>query len=65
MWRQELLRTASSIRSASASVFAAFREIIPAIIRQIRDPAYVIERKLPDGVEPYGGGAPAAAIAAE
>jgi fatty acid desaturase len=50
---------------ASASVFAAFREIIPAIIRQIRDPAYVIERKLPDGVEPYGGGARAAAIAAE
>jgi len=50
---------------ASASVFAAFREIIPAIIRQIRNPAYVIERKLPDGVEPYGGGARAAAIAAE
>ena len=37
---------------ASRSVFAAYCEIIPAIIRQIKDPAYVIERKLPEGVKP-------------
>ncbi len=34
----------------SRSVLAAYREIIPALIRQIRDPAYAIARKLPDGV---------------
>jgi fatty acid desaturase len=36
---------------ASPSVFAAYREIIPALIRQAKDPSYVIERKLPDGVK--------------
>jgi fatty acid desaturase len=48
---------------ASRSVFAAYREIIPALIRQIKDPSYVIARKLPDGTKPYVPGA--AAVAAE
>ena len=34
----------------SRSVLMAYREIIPALIRQIRDPAYAIARQLPDGV---------------
>jgi fatty acid desaturase len=49
----------------SPSVFAAYREIIPAIIRQIKNPAYVITRKLPEGIKPYTGAQAAAAIAAE
>ena len=36
----------------SASVFEAYREIIPAILRQRREPAWHIERKLPEGVTP-------------
>jgi hypothetical protein len=43
---------------------AAYREIIPAIIRQIKDPARVIERKLPVG-EPYKGSVHPTAVAAE
>jgi fatty acid desaturase len=35
-----------------ASCFAAYREIIPAILRQMRDPGWYVERKLPDGLEP-------------
>jgi fatty acid desaturase len=51
---------------ANTSVFDAYREIIPAIIRQIKDPAYVIARKLPNGANPHAdGSAHAAAIAAE
>jgi fatty acid desaturase len=36
----------------SASVFAAYREIIPALLRQAREPNWHIERKLPVGVSP-------------
>ena len=34
---------------ASASVFAAYAEIIPAILKQARDPSYRLEPKLPPG----------------
>jgi fatty acid desaturase len=34
------------------SVFDAYREIIPAILRQAREPGWAIERKLPDGARP-------------
>jgi Na+-transporting NADH:ubiquinone oxidoreductase subunit F len=30
------------------SITAAFREIIPAILKQVKDPTYYVERKLPD-----------------
>lgn len=36
---------------ASTSVFAAYREIIPAWIKQIKDPSYVIPRNLPEGTQ--------------
>ena len=34
---------------ASTSVLAAYREIIPAWLKQIKDPSYVVPRKLPEG----------------
>jgi fatty acid desaturase len=34
------------------SVIDAYREIIPAILRQAREPGWAIERKLPDGARP-------------
>ena len=36
----------------STSVLAAYREIIPALLRQMRDPGWHIERRLPEGVAP-------------
>ena len=35
------------------STLAAYREIIPALLRQRKDPAYFVRRELPPGVEPY------------
>jgi fatty acid desaturase len=35
---------------ASPSVIAAYREIIPALLKQVRDPRYFIKRELPEGV---------------
>ena len=37
---------------ANTSVFNAYREIIPAVLRQVKDPSYAIERHLPNGVTP-------------
>ncbi len=36
----------------SRGVFAAYREIIPAILRQVKEPDYHIRRELPAGVPP-------------
>ena len=38
--------------AANTSVIDAYREIIPALLRQAKDPSYAISRKLPDGVAP-------------
>ncbi len=38
---------------ASPSLFAAYREIVPAVIRQLRDQTYYIHRELPLGAHPY------------
>ncbi|HTB84976.1 MAG TPA: fatty acid desaturase family protein [Candidatus Sulfotelmatobacter sp.] len=35
-----------------ANLFAAYREIIPAIFRQVKDPAYFVKRELPATVKP-------------
>ena len=43
------------------STLSAFREIIPALLRQRQDPTYFVRRELPPGVEPY---APVLATAA-
>jgi fatty acid desaturase len=37
---------------ANTSVIDAYREIIPALIKQIKDPSYYIKRELPDGISP-------------
>ena len=37
---------------ANTSVLDAYREIIPAVLRQAKDPTYFITRRLPDGVVP-------------
>jgi fatty acid desaturase len=37
---------------ANPSVWAAYREIVPALLRQVKDPTYAIPRKLPEGVAP-------------
>jgi Na(+)-translocating NADH:ubiquinone oxidoreductase F subunit len=36
------------------SLTAAYREIIPTVLRQIKDPGYFIKRKLPPGARPVG-----------
>lgn len=35
------------------SIWAAYREIIPAVIKQLRDPSYYVRRELPEGAAPY------------
>ncbi len=51
------------------STIAAYREIIPAIIRQSREPTWYVRRALPQGAKPYRpdlhGAETAAATAAE
>jgi fatty acid desaturase len=37
---------------ANTSVINAYREIIPAVLRQMKDPSYFIKRELPKGVSP-------------
>lgn len=39
--------------AASTSLWAALKEVITALIRQKENPAYVIERPLPDSARPY------------
>ena len=41
------------------STIAAYREIIPALLRQVREPSFFVVRSLPDGTEPvpYNHGA--------
>jgi fatty acid desaturase len=46
------------------SCFDAYREIIPALLKQAKDPAYYVKRELPAGAPPYIP-ASAAPIAAE
>jgi fatty acid desaturase len=38
---------------AYASTFAAYREIIPAVLRQVKDPNHHIHRHLPATAKPY------------
>ena len=35
------------------STWAAYREIIPALLRQLKDPEYFVERRLPAGARPF------------
>jgi fatty acid desaturase len=42
----------------------AYREIIPAVLRQVRDPYYYVQRQLPPGARPFTPPMPGEAIAA-
>ena len=35
------------------SLWAAYREILPAVVKQLRDPSYYVRRELPPGAAPY------------
>ncbi len=35
------------------SLLAAYREIIPTLLRQMREPDYYVRRRLPDGAQPF------------
>ncbi len=37
------------------SMWAAYKEIVPAILRQLRDPTYFVKRELPSTATPYRG----------
>ncbi len=37
------------------SLFAAYREIVPAVLKQVKDPTFYIERRLPPTAKPYRG----------
>ncbi len=37
------------------SIWAAYKEIVPAVLRQLRDQTYFIKRELPPGAAPYHG----------
>lgn len=47
------------------SLIAAYREIIPAVLRQVREPGYFVKRELPPTARPIGAAREAAAITAE
>lgn len=39
--------------AAYGSIFAAYRELVPAILRQLKDQSYAVRRELPPGAAPY------------
>ena len=36
-----------------SGLIEAYREIIPAILRQVKDPAYYVKRELPPSAKPF------------
>jgi fatty acid desaturase len=54
---------APDLPPAYDGLWEAYREIIPALIRQLRDPAWHVERKLPSAAKAYAQPAPAVAAA--
>jgi fatty acid desaturase len=37
------------------SIWAAYQEIVPAVVRQLRDQTYFVKRELSPGAAPYHG----------
>ena len=35
------------------SIWAAYKELVPAILRQLKDQSYYVRRELPPGAPPY------------
>lgn len=48
--------------AAYPSLAAAYREIVPALLRQVREPGWYVRRRLPDTARPVGTRPTAAAI---
>jgi fatty acid desaturase len=46
------------LAAAYSSIWAAYKEIIPAVWRQLRDQEYYVRRELPPGAPPYHRPAP-------
>ena len=46
------------------SLYAAFAEIIPTVLRQAKDPSHFVRRELPSGAKPLGMGRTTASLAA-
>ena len=40
-------------RPRVASTIAAYREIVPTLLRQMREPEYYVERELPPSAKPF------------
>jgi hypothetical protein len=40
--------------SAYRGLWQAYREIVPAVLRQLRDPTYFVRRQLPPSATPAG-----------
>lgn len=38
---------------AYPSIYAAYRELVPAVLRQLKDQSYAVRRELPPGAAPY------------
>jgi fatty acid desaturase len=38
---------------AYPSLWAAYREIVPAVLRQLKDQSYYVRRELPEGAAPF------------
>jgi hypothetical protein len=43
------------------SISAAYRELVPAVLRQLRDSSYYVRRELPEGAAAFHEGHPALA----
>jgi fatty acid desaturase len=37
------------------SIWAAYRELVPAVLRQLKDQSYFVKRELPEGAAPFHG----------
>jgi fatty acid desaturase len=40
------------------SIWAAYRELVPAVLRQLKDQSYYVRRELPSGAAPFNGPVP-------
>ncbi|HEY1971628.1 MAG TPA: fatty acid desaturase family protein [Pseudonocardia sp.] len=47
------------LASPYPSIWAAYRELVPAVLRQLSDPSYYVRRELPEGAAPFHEGQPA------
>lgn len=49
------LEIAHDLAAPYPSLWAAYKEIVPAVLKQLKDDTYFIKRELPEGAAPYHG----------